>query len=90
MDRQTVERVARTAHIKLTEEELDRYSKDLGDILGYFELLDEAPECDSYGIDPIGVTDITREDEPRIEFDSDALLKDMNTYDRYVRGPRLS
>lgn len=47
MDRQTVERVARTAHIKLTEEELDRYSKDLGDILGYFELLDEAPECDS-------------------------------------------
>ncbi len=90
MDRQTVERVARTAHIKLTEEELDRYSKDLGDILGYFELLDEAPECDSYGIDPIGVTDIIREDEPRIEFDSDALLKDMNTYDRYVRGPRLS
>ena len=90
MDRQTVERAARTAHIKLTEEELDRYSKDLGDILGYFELLDEAPECDSYGIDPIGVTDIIREDEPRIEFDSDALLKDMNTYDRYVRGPRLS
>ena len=90
MDRQTVERVARTAHIKLTEEELDRYSKDLGDILGYFELLDEAPECDSYGIDPIGVADITREDEPRIEFDSDALLKDMNPYDRYVRGPRLS
>ena len=90
MDRQTVERVARTAHIKLTEEELDRYSKDLGDILGYFELLDEAPECDSYGIDPIGVTDIIREDEPRIEFDSDALLKDMKTDYRYVRGPRLS
>ena len=90
MDRQTVERVARTAHIKLTEEELDRYSKDLGDILGYFELLEEAPECDSYGIDPIGVADIIREDEPRIEFDPDALLKDMNPYDRYVRGPRLS
>ncbi len=90
MDRQTVERVARTAHIKLTEEELDKYSRDLGDILGYFELLDEAPDCDSYGIDPIGVADITREDEPRVEFDTDSLLDGMNTYERYVRGPRLS
>ena len=33
MDRQTVERVARAAHIKLTEEELDRYSSDLSEIL---------------------------------------------------------
>ena len=33
MDRQTVERVARAAHIKLTEEELERYSNDLNDIL---------------------------------------------------------
>lgn len=90
MDRQTVERVARTAHLKLTEEELEKYSKDLGDILGYFELLDEAPECDSYGIDPIGVADITRGDEPLMVFDPDDLLRDMNTYDRYVRGPRLS
>lgn len=90
MDRQTVERVARTAHLKLTEEELEKYSKDLGDILGYFELLDEAPECDSYGIDPIGVADVTRGDEPKMVFDPDDLLRDMNTYDRYVRGPRLS
>ncbi|MDO5862525.1 MAG: aspartyl/glutamyl-tRNA amidotransferase subunit C [Thermoplasmata archaeon] len=90
MDRQTVERVARTAHIKLTEDELERYSRDLADILGYFELLDEAPECDSHGIDPIGVADVTRDDEPRMAGDPDELLRGMNTYDRYVRGPRLS
>ena len=104
MDRETVERVARTAHIRLTEEELERrtahirlteeelerYSGDLGDILGYFELLDEAPNCDSYGIDPIGVADVTRDDEPRMTIDADRLLRDMNTYERYVRGPRLS
>ncbi len=90
MDRQTVERVARTAHIRLTEEELERYSGDLAEILGYFELLDEAPESGSHGIDPIGVADVVREDEPRSEFDSDELLRDMNTYERYVRGPRLS
>lgn len=90
MDRQTVERVARNAHIRLTDEELDRYSKDLSDILGYFELLDEAPGSGSSGIDPIGVADVTREDEPRTEFDADELLAGMNTYERYVRGPRLS
>lgn len=90
MDRQTVERVARSAHIRLTDEDLDRYSKDLSDILGYFELLDEAPGCGSSGIDPIGVADITREDMPDIAFDPDDLLRDMNTYERYIRGPRLS
>lgn len=90
MDRQTVERVARNAHIRLTDEELDRYSKDLSDILGYFELLDEAPGSGSSGIDPIGVADILRDDEPKTEFDADELLAGMNTYERYVRGPRLS
>lgn len=90
MDRETVERVARTAHIKLTEDELERYSRDLGEILTYFELLDEAPGCDTYGLNPVEVADVTREDEPRVEIDADVLLRDMNTYERYVRGPRLS
>ena len=36
MDRETVERVARTAHIKLTEEEIQRYGDDLTEILTYF------------------------------------------------------
>ncbi len=90
MDRETVERVARAAHIKLTEEELDRYSKDLSDILTYFELLDEAPGCNDYGVNPIEVADVLRDDEPHIDIDPDVLLKGMNTYDGYVRGPRLS
>ena len=90
MDKATVERVARAAHIKLTEEELEMYSKDLNDILSYFELLDEAPECDSYGLNPIEVADIMRDDEPVVTYDPDVLLRNMNTYEGYVRGPRLS
>ncbi len=90
MDRETVERVARTAHLKLTEEELDRYSRDLEEILGYFDVLDEAPGSESRGVDPIGVADVLRDDEARTEYDPDVLLKGMNTYERYVRGPRLS
>ncbi len=90
MDRETIERVARAAHIKLTDDELERYSRDLGEILTYFELLDEAPGCDDYGVNPVEVADILRDDEPSIRIDPDELLRDMNTYERYVRGPRLS
>lgn len=90
MDRQTVERVARVAHIRLTEDELERYSKDLSEILNYFELLDEAPGSDGHGVNPIEVADVLRDDEPHMEIDPDLLLRDMNTYERYVRGPRLS
>lgn len=90
MDRETVERVARTAHIRLTEDEIARYSSDLAEILTYFELLDEAPSNDRRGINPIEVADVLRDDEPRMEMDPDVLLRDMETYERYVRGPRLS
>ncbi|MBR6037623.1 MAG: Asp-tRNA(Asn)/Glu-tRNA(Gln) amidotransferase GatCAB subunit C [Candidatus Methanomethylophilaceae archaeon] len=90
MDRATVERVARAAHIKLTEDELRRYSDDLNDILTYFELLDEAPECDVSGVNPVEVADVLRDDEPHMDIDPDLLLRDMDTYERYIRGPRLS
>ncbi len=90
MDRETVERVARAAHIKLTEAELERYSKDLNDILSYFELLDEAPDCEESGVNPIEVADVLRDDEPRMDADPDVLLRGMDTYERYIRGPRLS
>ncbi len=90
MDVKTVRDVAKFAHLALTDEEAERYCKDLGDILSYFELLNEAPECNERGVNPILVQDITREDDPKVEYDADELLKDMDTYDRYVRGPRLS
>ena len=90
MDRETVERVARTAHIKLTEEEIQRYGDALTEILTYFELLDEAPESDERGINPVEIADVLRDDEPRMDIDSDVLLRGMDTYEGYVRGPRLS
>jgi len=90
MDVKTVKDVAKFAHIELTDEELEKYCKDLSDIMEYFELLNEAPECNERGVNPILVDDILRDDVPREEYDSDALLKDMDTYERYVRGPRLS
>ena len=90
MDVKTVKDVANFAHLALSDEELERYCKDLGEILSYFELLNEAPECDERGVNPIIVEDIVREDIPETIYDADQLIKDMDTYERYVRGPRLS
>jgi aspartyl-tRNA(Asn)/glutamyl-tRNA(Gln) amidotransferase subunit C len=90
MDVKTVRDVAKFAHLDLTDEEAEIYCRDLGDILSYFELLNEAPGCDERGVNPIKVEDIVREDVPKVEYDADDLLKDMDTYERYVRGPRLS
>jgi len=89
MDKEIVKRVAKTARLSLTEEELERYSKDLGEILEYFEILDEAPETEGYGINPIEISDILRDDDPFMEIEPIELLTDMKIYGNYVRGPRL-
>lgn len=90
MDKDTIRRVAKAAHLALSDDEIERYSKDLGEILDYFRVIDESPEGEGIGVDPIEVADILREDEPIMTMDPFELLKDMKTYDNYVRGPRLS
>ena len=89
MDREIVEKVARIAHLNLTEEELNKYSVDLGEILEYFEMLDEAPGIENIGFNPVEIADAFREDEPITEIPAEECTKDMKTYDGYIRGPRL-
>ena len=89
MERTTVERVARAAHFALSEEEFEKYSKDLAEIFDYFKILDEAPEGEGYGVNPLEVGDVLRDDVPGIFIDPYELLKDMKIYENYVRGPRL-
>lgn len=90
MDRETIARVAKVARLDLTEEEMERYAKDLDDILNSFSVLDEAPTSESYSFNPIAVVDVFREDEPAQDLDPQMLRVQMGTYEDYVRGPRLS
>lgn len=78
------------ARLELTEEELERYAKDLDDILNNFSVLDEAPTSDTYTLNPIPVVDVLREDQPAQDIDPQVLREQMGTYEDYVRGPRLS
>lgn len=90
MDREIVERVARIAHLDLTEEELEKYTGDLEEILEYFAMLDEAPGVENKGFNPIEIADALREDVPSMEIPAEECTKDMKTYDGYIRGPRLA
>lgn len=90
MDREIVERAARIAHLDLTANELDRYEKDLTEILDHFQMLDEIPGEDTEGFTPVPVEDVLRDDVPSSEIPPEELLRDMRTYDGYVRGPKLS
>ena len=89
MDRDIIERVAKNAHIALSDEELGRYCRDLTETLDRFNILDDAPEGDGYGVNPTDVADVLRDDVPSMTIGPAELLKDMKTYDNYVRGPRL-
>ncbi len=90
MDSETVRRVALLARIELSEEEIASYSEDLRDILEHFSLLDELEGLEDYGFNPVEVADVLRDDEPRQDIPAELLMRDMDTYQDYVRGPRLS
>lgn len=90
MDRNVVERVAKVSRLNLTEEELEEFRSDLEDILDYFEMLDSASAEEAFAFNPVDIADVLREDVPHSDIDPKELLRDMNTYDGYVRGPKLT
>ena len=90
MERETVIRVAKVARLRLSEEELAKYEKDLEEILESFNILDSAPSTENFDFNPVVIMDMLREDIPSTEIDAEELMKAMDTYDGYVRGPKLS
>jgi aspartyl-tRNA(Asn)/glutamyl-tRNA(Gln) amidotransferase subunit C len=53
LDRETVLHIARLARLGLTDEEVDMYAEQLGDIIGHFEVLDRV---DTDGVEPTAHT----------------------------------
>ncbi|OGG87528.1 asparaginyl/glutamyl-tRNA amidotransferase subunit C [Candidatus Kuenenbacteria bacterium RIFCSPHIGHO2_02_FULL_39_13] len=64
LDIKQIEHIAQLARIELTTEEKQKFTKDLGDILDYFEKL---KRLETTGIEPtsqiIGLKNISRADE---------------------------
>lgn len=65
LTRDQVLKLAHLSRLKLTEEEIERFSKELSEILTYVEMLDKA---DTQGLKPTyqvtGLKNVMRDDEP--------------------------
>ena len=68
--------IADLANLKLTEEEVEKFTRQLGDILDYFEKLDE---LDTENVVPTAYTipmkNVLRDDEVKESMDKNKVLK---------------
>jgi aspartyl-tRNA(Asn)/glutamyl-tRNA(Gln) amidotransferase subunit C len=87
ISKQHVEHIASLARIRLTKEEIARFSDQLSVIFDYIETLNE---LDTKGVEPLshvtGLTNVTREDIARPSELTDKLIEQMpESADRYLR-----
>ena len=90
MDIDTIKRIAGVARIGLTDEELRKFKEEIDGFLNILNALNDAPKNDSFCFDPSGVSDVLREDVPIVDDTADEMLGSMNTYDGFVRGPKVA
>ena len=86
-----VKHVAKLARLTLTEEEIDKYSEQLGNILKYVEQMNEV---DTTGIEPmphaIPLTNVMREDVVKYEQNKEELMKNAPyEEDGFFRVPKI-
>jgi aspartyl-tRNA(Asn)/glutamyl-tRNA(Gln) amidotransferase subunit C len=90
IDRKTVEHVAKLSRIKLTDEEIEKFSKEISDVLNSFSLLKEVDTKDVRpSFQPTEIKNVTREDAPEECLTQDeALLNTEQKEDKFFKGPR--
>lgn len=87
-----VKHVAKLARLELTEEETEKYSEQLGNILKYVEQMNEV---DTTGIEPmphaVPVTNVMREDEVKYEQTKEELMQNAPCEeDGFFRVPKIN
>jgi len=87
----TIEKVAKLALLDLTEEDKEKFSKQLRDILTYFKKLND---LDTSDIEPtthtIDLKNVYREDKPKKSLSNEDALKNAeHKKDGYFKAPRI-
>lgn len=89
IDKELVKRVADNARLKLTEEEVEKFTKQLEDILSTFKEIDEV---DTKNVEPSfhpqEIKNVLREDEVK-KFDWNPLENTKHKEGKYFKGPRI-
>ncbi|MBR3890030.1 Asp-tRNA(Asn)/Glu-tRNA(Gln) amidotransferase subunit GatC [bacterium] len=87
-----VEHVAKLARLNLTEEEKEKFTSQLGDVLKYVEQMNEVDTSDvkpmSHAIDFVNVM---REDEVKYEQTKEELMKNApDAEDGFFKVPKIN
>ena len=87
VDAEEVRHVAELARVDLDDDEVDSFAEQFGDILEYFDALDEVPEVDA----ETDLVNVMRPDEEReCLSQKEALANAPETEDGFFKGPRVS
>jgi len=90
INKELIEHVAEVARLKLTDKEVEKFSKELKDIIGVFSKIDKV---DTKGIEaslqPVELKNMLREDKEEKTFSQEeALSLSVHKKDGYFKGPR--
>ncbi|MFD1512384.1 Asp-tRNA(Asn)/Glu-tRNA(Gln) amidotransferase subunit GatC [Halomarina rubra] len=87
VDPEEVRHVADLARVALNDEEATRFAEQFGDILAYFDALDEVPAVER----DADLTNVMRADDTREGLSQEEALRNApETVDGYFKGPRVS
>lgn len=92
LSKETIEHLSKLALLELSEEEKEKLSKQLGDILDYFAKLDD---IDTNNVDPTthpieGLSNVFRKDEPWESLSNEEATKNSKyKQDGYFKAPRI-
>ena len=92
LSKETIEHLSKLALLELSEEEKEKLSKQLGDILEYFKKLND---LDTSNVDPTthpieGLSNVFREDESWESLSNEEATKNTKyKQDGYFKAPRI-
>ncbi|MFX1363717.1 MAG: Asp-tRNA(Asn)/Glu-tRNA(Gln) amidotransferase subunit GatC [Promethearchaeota archaeon] len=90
--KETIDHISKLALLDLSEDEKEKLSQELGDILNYFKKLDD---LDTSNVKPTthpieGLKNVFREDIPRKSLTIEEALKNAkHKKDGYFKAPRI-
>ncbi|CAI48818.1 aspartyl/glutamyl-tRNA(Asn/Gln) amidotransferase subunit C [Natronomonas pharaonis DSM 2160] len=87
VDDDAVRHVASLARVDLDEDEVELFAEQFGDILEYFEALDDVPDVEP----ETELANVMRPDEVHEGLTQDEALQNApETEDGYFKGPKVS
>ena len=91
IERNDILHVANLARLNLSEDEIERLTHEMGDIIAYVDKLDELDTSSTQASEHIcDFNNIFREDEVKDSYDRDELLKNAPTHDEeYILVPNV-